>query len=108
MSPLEKSLKQLLAQQRSKVEEIKKKTNFYSTKNLIERYDATPADSPARPRPVGPQGPQGPLATPQRQIKGIVPNANNIQTPGQRPTGQASGPAQRMFEFCFLQCYTDP
>jgi hypothetical protein len=43
----EKTLKALLKQQREKVEEIKKKTNYYSTKNLIERYD-DPSGSPLR------------------------------------------------------------
>jgi hypothetical protein len=41
----------LLKEQRSKVEEIKKKTNYYSTRNLIERYDEVEA-SPIRRRAV--------------------------------------------------------
>ncbi|KAG8917555.1 hypothetical protein FRC01_002377 [Tulasnella sp. 417] len=40
----EKQLKALMAEQRTKIEEIKKKTNYYSTKNLLDRYD----DSPSR------------------------------------------------------------
>ena len=35
----EETLKQLHVTQRNKIEEIKKKTNCYSTKNLIDRYD---------------------------------------------------------------------
>lgn len=42
--PAEKQLKALMAEQRTKIEEIKKKTNYYSTKNLLDRYD----DSPSR------------------------------------------------------------
>jgi endoplasmic reticulum junction formation protein lunapark len=66
----EKTLRDLLKQQRTKVEEIKKKTNYYSTRNLIERYDDA-SDSPLRRRPVAGQQGQGVLvsgpATPQRQ-----------------------------------------
>ncbi|TFK33254.1 hypothetical protein BDQ12DRAFT_691308 [Crucibulum laeve] len=60
----EKSLQSLLKQQRSKVEEIKKKTNFYSTRDLIQKYDdSTPMNTPLRQRIVLGQ-PQ--LVTPQR------------------------------------------
>lgn len=41
---IEKQLKALMAEQRTKIEEIKKKTNYYTTKNLLDRYD----DSPSR------------------------------------------------------------
>ncbi|THH32766.1 hypothetical protein EUX98_g1378 [Antrodiella citrinella] len=48
----EKSLIALRKQQREKVEQIKKQTNYYSTRNLIERYDDSPAsESPLRKRP---------------------------------------------------------
>lgn len=61
----EKKLKNLRVEQLKKVEEMKKKTNYYSTKTLLDRYDASPADSPLRLRPV--QGMmQVPPATPQR------------------------------------------
>jgi len=60
----DKTLRVLLKQQRLKVEEIKKKTNYYSTRNLIERYDDPSESSPLRRR--GPAQPQ-PL-TPQRQM----------------------------------------
>ncbi|KAF9074403.1 hypothetical protein BDP27DRAFT_1444255 [Rhodocollybia butyracea] len=38
----ERTLQQLLKQQREKVEEIKKKTNYYSTRELLQRYDDSP------------------------------------------------------------------
>lgn len=49
----EAALKKLMLEQRAKVEELKKKTEFYSTQKLLERYDrpetstmATPAKKP--------------------------------------------------------------
>ncbi|EMD35678.1 hypothetical protein CERSUDRAFT_66753 [Gelatoporia subvermispora B] len=60
----EKSLVKLRKEQREKIEEIKKKTNYYSTRNLIERYDDGPANTiPNTPQPgqlrrrLPPQGP---------------------------------------------------
>lgn len=35
----EKQLKSLMAEQRTKIDEIKKKTNYYTTKSLLDRYD---------------------------------------------------------------------
>src|ERR1700761_5687235 len=71
----EKHLKKLLTKQRTTIEEIKTKTNYYSTKNLIDRYDepastrSTPLSSPAlRRRSVVPNGgpAPGPPGTPTR------------------------------------------
>ncbi|PVF93045.1 hypothetical protein CPB86DRAFT_743307 [Serendipita vermifera] len=67
----EETLKKLLLEQRSKVEEIKKKTDFYSTQKLLERYDrqenamaATPARKP-HPNAANPNAPHsGPNAPP--------------------------------------------
>lgn len=66
-TPKETTLKALLNQQRTKVEEIKKKTNYYTTKNLIDRYDSSPSESPLRQRPGAGQKPAQPPGTPQRQ-----------------------------------------
>ncbi|EJC99141.1 uncharacterized protein FOMMEDRAFT_170500 [Fomitiporia mediterranea MF3/22] len=81
----EKTLKELQSQQRSKVEEFKKKMNYYSTKNLIERYDSPSApNTPARPRPDAPPGArlqQGQM-TLQRGVQGQpngFPQANRGQ-----------------------------
>lgn len=84
---IEKTLKELLRQQRTKIEEIKKKTNYYSTRNLLERYDESPSDvnAPLRRRnvPGGPSsaGPQAP-STPQRagQPSGIPTPLSKLQT----------------------------
>ena len=54
----EKHLVTLRKQQKEKVEEIKKKTNYYTTKNLVERYDV----------PAGAAG--GPGANQARQQQG--------------------------------------
>lgn len=69
----EKTLKMLKKQQRNKIEEIKKKTNYNTTRNLIERYDDLPNGSPGTPqglrkRNVAPGMPviPGPPVTPQR------------------------------------------
>ncbi|KAI0063818.1 hypothetical protein BV25DRAFT_1906903 [Artomyces pyxidatus] len=79
----EKSLKKLYNEQRSKVEEIKKKTNYYSTRSLLERYeDGAKPESPARRAiPQPPPGPQQLPITPQR--KGPVP-------PTLQPTAQGT------------------
>jgi endoplasmic reticulum junction formation protein lunapark len=74
---LEKTLKTLLRQQRTKIEEIKKKTNYYTTRNLLERYDESPsaAGGGADPNSVFRRRmPGGPPTTPQRQ--GQPPSAN--------------------------------
>ncbi|KAF9535207.1 hypothetical protein CPB83DRAFT_755476 [Crepidotus variabilis] len=75
----EKALKELMKQRREKVDEIKKKTNYYSTRDLLQKYDeAAPASStPLRQRfPAG----QAPPVTPQRPPVAI-PNNGNLQTP---------------------------
>lgn len=45
----DKQLRELRVKQRSTIEEIKKKTNYYSTKNLLERYDDGPAKVSSNP-----------------------------------------------------------
>lgn len=69
----EKTLKDLYVKQRNKVEEIKKKTNFYSTRDLLERYEA-------------PGSPSSPAALRKRQ--------NIPQTPVKHPAPVQSQPAQ--------------
>ncbi|KAG5642493.1 hypothetical protein DXG03_002717 [Asterophora parasitica] len=60
----EKTLQALLKQQRTKVEEIKKKTNYYSTRDLLQRYDEPTATPGIRqrliPAPSQPNTPQRP------------------------------------------------
>ncbi|KAF8165987.1 hypothetical protein B0H34DRAFT_794299 [Crassisporium funariophilum] len=74
----EKTLQVLMKKRREKVEEIKKKTNYYSTRDLIQRYDeSSPSPTPLRQRLIPGQLPP---STPQRQP---VPNNINptLRTP---------------------------
>ncbi|KAK0499435.1 hypothetical protein EDD18DRAFT_1151180 [Armillaria luteobubalina] len=65
----EKTLQKLMKEQRTKVEEIKKKTNYYSTRELLQRYDEnSPASSPLRQRIVAQS--QGTPGTPTRPSNG--------------------------------------
>lgn len=73
----EKTLRELRKKQHNKVEEIKKKTNYYSTRDLLQKYEqGSPSNSPLR--------------TPQRA--GPMPNGNRPgpssaqQTPLSRPS----------------------
>lgn len=95
---LEKHLVTLRKQQRDKIEEIKKKTNYYSTRNLIERYDEASqangaADSPLRRRMPGgvsvPATPQRPVQSPphpQPQPQLVIPQTP-VSANGQIPPG---------------------
>lgn len=81
-------MKDLLAKQRNKVEEIKKKTNYYSTKNLLDRYDSP--TRPGRPGP-GPSPGSGP-----KPVNGIGGH-NRQQSSGQNQppiTPQRNVPTQ--------------
>lgn len=69
----EKTVQTLMKERREKVEEIKKKTNYYSTRDLIQRYDETSPATPLQPR-VNPGQPLP--VTPQQQ----QPFPNNINT----------------------------
>lgn len=82
-----------MAEQRTKIEEIKKKTNYYSTKNLLERYGDSPArnvswrvcrNSPTDRRVRQTNGPSTPNgnALRQRQVTGA----------GNTPKSSATGP----------------
>lgn len=74
----EKMVQKLMKERRDKVEEIKKKTNYYSTRDLIQRYDEPSPATPLRARiNLGQTLP----VTPQNQ-----PFPNNIN-------GKASAPA---------------
>ncbi|KAH7906121.1 hypothetical protein BJ138DRAFT_667086 [Hygrophoropsis aurantiaca] len=95
----ERTLKEVLKKQRSKVEEIKKKTNYYSTRNLIEKYDesGSAAATPLRQRIV-PSTPQ-----PQAQLRPqLVPPqtpANGMQGPALQlsPTPQPMAPPRKQW-----------
>ncbi|KAJ1923118.1 hypothetical protein IWQ60_006089 [Tieghemiomyces parasiticus] len=77
----------LKGKQRAKVEELKKKTAYYSTKNLLERYDLprTPVD-PAKPtRGQRPGNPAVPSAV-----------AGTKRPPASSPAGPAGNLRQRL------------
>ncbi|KAK2465858.1 hypothetical protein APHAL10511_001499 [Amanita phalloides] len=48
----EKTLQALMKKQRSVLEDIKKKSNYYSTQELLMKYEAAPINSPPRQRVV--------------------------------------------------------
>ncbi|OSD05092.1 hypothetical protein PYCCODRAFT_1406480 [Trametes coccinea BRFM310] len=82
----EKALVKLRKQQRDKIEEVKQKTNYYSMRNLIERYEGGPVQSPTSPQtPVGlrqrvpPQVPQSVPQTPQRNLPVAPPQTPAIR-----------------------------
>ncbi|KAF8804825.1 hypothetical protein BYT27DRAFT_7258855 [Phlegmacium glaucopus] len=82
----EKTVQILTKERRDKVEEIKKKTNYYSTRDLIQRYDEPSPATPLRPRVI----PRQPLpTTPQHQpfLNNINPNVG--KSSGVNPTLQA-------------------
>ncbi|KJA21000.1 hypothetical protein HYPSUDRAFT_141445 [Hypholoma sublateritium FD-334 SS-4] len=82
----ERTIKDLMKKRRDKVEEIKKKTNYYSTRDLIQRYDeSSPAGTPLRQRFPPGQAPQTPQGRP-------IPNGSNPMTPGPRSGLQAHFP----------------
>ncbi|KAI8596319.1 hypothetical protein EDD21DRAFT_388635 [Dissophora ornata] len=101
----ESQLAMLRADQRHKVEELKKKTAYYSTKTLLERYDPS-SQRPNGPRVTGPDGrpvsisqngqprPHQPnMMDPglrQRQGPGVM-NAQGIPVGPGRPMGGSPG-----------------
>lgn len=79
---LESHLRLLLTKQRKQVEDIKKATNYDSTRKLIERYDEMgPGPGPGQQPGMSPGGPSTPQRgqpqpqTPTRQAKGGTPRA---------------------------------
>ncbi|KAG8219078.1 hypothetical protein J3R82DRAFT_4837 [Butyriboletus roseoflavus] len=89
----EGTLKEVLKKQRDTVEEIKKKTNYYNTRNLIEKYDESappsPGATPLRRRNVPPPSvPQTPLAPQPLQAL----QQQRLQT----PNGQLRGPVLQL------------
>ncbi|RXW18256.1 hypothetical protein EST38_g7596 [Candolleomyces aberdarensis] len=78
----EKSLQKSMKQRRDKVEEIKKKTNYYTTRDLLQKYDeSAPNETPLRKRNPAVSPPQPPqFATPQQPQFGPGPGPN-AQTP---------------------------
>jgi endoplasmic reticulum junction formation protein lunapark len=81
----EKSLAALKLARRNKVEEIKKKTNYYETRELLERYEDGPSTGVPTGRKSGsssrPQ-PQSLPVTPQRAVPAVPHNTPaTLRTP---------------------------
>ncbi|KAL7416297.1 hypothetical protein BDY24DRAFT_379153 [Mrakia frigida] len=91
----EKQLRDLRIKQRTTIEDIKKKTNYYTTKNLLERYDDGPGagKGPQQQQPV-PANPQEPSSLRRRAFP-VPPDVRQraISTPSS-PAGSPS-PAPR-------------
>ncbi|KAF9511921.1 hypothetical protein BS47DRAFT_1346061 [Hydnum rufescens UP504] len=86
----EATLKKLLSEQRTTIEDIKKKTNYYSTRNLIERYDATLPSAPQTPLGKVPNQPDTRL---RRRAMGRPSGVQNEFTPAQsQPAQDFPGP----------------
>ncbi|KAJ1975885.1 hypothetical protein H4R33_006565 [Dimargaris cristalligena] len=94
----------LKEKQRTKVEELKKKTAYYSTRNLLERYDVTnkPPVNPDAQRaaknlglaggPNGPAGKRPPMSSPAANLRQRHPTAGHPLPPATtRPNGGAPG-----------------
>lgn len=87
----EKALVKLRKQQRDKIEEVKQKTNYYSMRNLIERYEGGPGpDSPGLRRRI-PQTPQAqppipsPIPQQPQQLAPQTPQRVGLQVNPQTP-----------------------
>ncbi|KAH6891585.1 hypothetical protein BKA70DRAFT_1201672 [Coprinopsis sp. MPI-PUGE-AT-0042] len=91
----EKQLQRLMKERRDKVEEIKKKTNYYTTRDLLQKYDETssgnPGETPLRKRNGGPVPPNTPFTPrqpqPQQQQGPRAPLAIDprLRTPASKP-----------------------
>lgn len=75
----------LRSEQQEKLEDLKQKTNFYSTKALLERFDSDFDKANKRKGNIQPKG--GP------KQPGLKPNPNAPQPAGPAASGPARGPA---------------
>jgi len=101
-----KTLKTLLRQQRAKIDEIKKRTNYYTTRNLLERYDeppsaiggggtATNASALHRRMPGGPPiTPQRPGQSAQANLHAQTPSTSSISSALQNQLAGTPQPIQ--------------
>lgn len=82
---------------REKVEEIKKKTNYYSTRDLLQKYDESSPSTPLRQRLTPGQPPSTPQGRP-------IPNNGNIVP--QTPAPPSSGLQSHLSRTSFLRFAT--
>ena len=85
----EKSLTALKLARRNKVEDFKKKTNYYETRELLERYEDGPSNGPPSARPIDDTSSRRQsqlLVTPQRAVPAVPPNTPpNLRIPSISP-----------------------
>jgi hypothetical protein len=84
----EKSLAALKLSRRNKVEDFKKRTNYYETRELLERYEDGPSAGPpsARPIDMASRRQSQLLATPQRAVPAVPQNTpTNLPNPPVSP-----------------------
>lgn len=77
----EKTLKTLLLEQRAKLEQLKKKTDFYSTQKLLERYDRPEGAAPNPNAPTATPARNGPLRA-GRASMGVAPPPGGVPSIG--------------------------
>ncbi|GMK55721.1 hypothetical protein CspeluHIS016_0207770 [Cutaneotrichosporon spelunceum] len=82
----ETNLRLLLSKQRNQVDEIKKATNFDTTRKLIEQYEDSPMGTPQR-------GPKPGSQTPQKKSQPGTPRTPQQASPAQPGTSQQPGSA---------------
>ncbi|CAN6604014.1 hypothetical protein TRVA0_002S03532 [Trichomonascus vanleenenianus] len=93
ISSNEEHLKKLKAEQSDKIEELKRKTNFYSTQALINRFDVN-----SKPRVVHPPQRQGPNSPPP-QRQGSNRGSPSLGSAGTSGSGQFTPPVGLSGEF---------
>ncbi|KAJ7634455.1 hypothetical protein FB45DRAFT_467855 [Roridomyces roridus] len=89
----EKTLQTLLKEQRLKVEEIKKKTNFYETRDLLSRYEGSAPGTPQQRRPGGP--PQTPQQSQRASVPSTVSSNHRAAPPPTPARPTPAAPPQR-------------
>ncbi|KAF7731532.1 hypothetical protein EC973_009296 [Apophysomyces ossiformis] len=104
----------LRAQQKLKVEELKKKTSYYTTKSLLERYDLSnkkeqeksvdqlrqrkPASVPGTTRQTPPHKGQSQLQGPSTVASPVSPTVNSVIRPVNPPSSMASPPQRQWYD----------
>ncbi|CAK5276942.1 unnamed protein product [Mycena citricolor] len=92
----ENTLQDLLKEQRTTVEALKKKTQFYETRELLAKYDSS---SPSSPSPSAAQAPKTPArsAPPQTPANPRMQQSQSAPLPAPSPSQQQQEP-RRWFD----------
>ncbi|BFZ57319.1 hypothetical protein PYCC9005_004371 [Savitreella phatthalungensis] len=87
------SLTALKKQQKEKIETFKQKTDFYSTKSLIERYEGGESSSPSTPSRTPAKAPASTKSTPRGTPQNLAlqqPNMGKVNTPLKQSLSRAA------------------